>query len=73
MREGPEGMGGWRAVVIERQGCKKVREKCERGRQGFEREAHGGREGSFGPFEPSFGLQGSCGCDSCGNSWPLIL
>lgn len=51
-----------------------VREKCERGRQGL-RGGSAGQQGSFGAFEHSLTqplLRGSCGWDSCGNSWPLI-
>lgn len=63
---------------MERQGGKGIRKTCERerGRLGFRGVALGGRGGNFGSFEHSLGelrLQWSSGCDSCGNSWPLIL
>ena len=66
---------GWREGM-ERQGCVKVREKCERGRQGLRgrlREGERAASARLNTVSESSGLQGSCGCDSCGNSWPLIL
>lgn len=61
MREGPEGMGGWRAVEIERQGCKKVREKCERGRQGLRGRLMEGERAASARLNPASGSKGPVG------------